>query len=108
MENGIEPLSLLLTKTNTFSLSRLPKSAGISPLKLLFARFITFNRRKRDKSRGRSPWKLLLLRSSETRNERFPNCGGMFPRMFKLDTFSALTLWWREPQVTPIQSQTEA
>lgn len=44
---------------------------------------------------------------SERRNERFPSCGGTVPVRPMSEILSAITLWRRESQVTPIQLQTE-
>ncbi|KAK2979892.1 hypothetical protein RJ640_023963 [Escallonia rubra] len=49
--------------------------------------------------------RLLLLRSRETRNERFPMLGGIVPRSPMFDRFKAATLPWRL-QMTPVQLQT--
>ena len=48
----------------------------------------------------------------ETRKEKFSGCGGILPVRPMLETFKAVTLWWREPQVivipTCLQTEDEA
>ncbi|KAK8972093.1 hypothetical protein V6N11_061901 [Hibiscus sabdariffa] len=44
---------------------------------------------------------------SEARKDKFPNGDGMVPVRSILDKFRAMTLWCLDPQVTPIQLQTE-
>ncbi|KAI4297033.1 hypothetical protein L6164_036943 [Bauhinia variegata] len=106
-DGRIEPLKLLLQRLNCWSSSNSPIHCGNFPVKLLVHKLKTFNLCSKDNSLGKFPWKLLLWRSSSTRKDKFPKCGGIEPLRFMFGRVKAMTLSFETLQVTPNQLHTE-
>lgn len=107
IDGGITPVKLLFRRFKCKTLSNLPNHEGISPFKKLKLKSMSFRRLNRPNSLGKWSWKLLRLKLRETRNDRFPNCGGMVPVRPMLERSKTLTLWCLAAQETPTQLQTE-
>ena len=107
MERGMVLVKLLFPRNKFWSLFKFPKLGGICPLKRLYCRLLDCKLVNWSTSTGTGQWKLFLLRSRETRKERFPRSGGMVPLRPKLERSKAMTLCCWALQETPIHSQKE-
>ena len=104
---GITPVNELFACDRYWRFWKELNQEGTFPLRLLMVKFRTFNLPKWDSPSGNSPWKLFLIKSMEIRNERFHTWGWIVPVRPMFEILRAITLWWRELQVTPIHWQTE-